>query len=309
MAGQASWIKGMLPYLANKETMISEWNMAIGWNPGDPNFQPAYIVEATCGFEANGLTIGAYYHIRDYVCETPDFASWFSDNGRLMTGGWCAGCAHYHGMWDNTSEARMRPSFYAFRWLSTMVGKRLGITGATAQAKCLAVKTNNGDLSILIWNWKQWEAAATTYNVTIRLSQTQSGTFKLISLNSATVDTSIVRYGNVSELASNPISFTLDKYRVYRIAVSKQSAASAPRRHQRSEAHPLVNRNGSLCILPSFSGAGEIVLVNAQGRTALRRAIPQAASIDLRDVLLPPGLYQAEITAERRNISAPVVIW
>src|SRR5262249_42599239 len=137
------------PALQKTETVIDEWNMSLEHPNLESGFQPAFILETTFGFLEEGLGRSAYYHIRDWFVDPREFAGFMSTKGVAFMARWWNEMPQYDGIYDN--QCRVRPSYFAFKFLSAMRGQRLNVTGTTPDVHALAVKAPSG-LQILIWN-------------------------------------------------------------------------------------------------------------------------------------------------------------
>ena len=126
------------PQLSTTETILDEWNMALGTAIPNPAFQPACVLEVTKLFQEEGLTRSAYYHIRDYFVNPPKFSGWMSAKGTAFMAHWWNVMPQEDGLWDN--QGRLRPAYYAFRLLNLIRGKALPVSGMTPELKALAAQ-------------------------------------------------------------------------------------------------------------------------------------------------------------------------
>src|SRR5205814_4576169 len=136
--------------LKNVETLLDEWNMSLSRPVLNPSFQPAFILENTFGFLEEGLTRGAYFHIRDFFVDPKQFAPFMSRPGTAFMAHWWNDMPQYDGLYDN--QGRVRPAYYSFKLLSRIKGQQLAIRGATPEMKGVAVKSG-GQINIVIWNF------------------------------------------------------------------------------------------------------------------------------------------------------------
>jgi hypothetical protein len=219
--GNTSYIKSLLstqfPSLSNIETLITEWNSSI--DPAMDSSQPAFCLETMRQYASEGLTIAAYYHIRDYVVDPKDFAGWFSNpqymadfwNGRTLRG----------GMFGFNGE--MRPIYYVFLWLGRMKGTQVASTCGSGDIRSWAVKSGTSTYAIF-WNY----GGGTSYNVTLSLPGTQSGNFQLKKLNFSAVKDDLIRSGTVQGLTSSPLTVTLARYDIAWLEISDTSTVLTP---------------------------------------------------------------------------------
>ncbi len=207
------------PALKKTETLISEWNMDL-WQPDlDPYFQPAFILEVTKIFEDEGLSMSAYYHIRDYYVDPEEFRPFFSAKGTAFMAHWWNVMPQYTGIFDQ--QGRVRSSYYVFRWLSLLDGKPIKISGTNKDVKYLASEKDNW-INILVWNFPD-KGQGKDYDITLNYSPDKKGTFRIVKLDPtvATSNIEVLRSGSLEVLKTNPINLLLAPYEIKWIEVSR----------------------------------------------------------------------------------------
>jgi hypothetical protein len=215
-------IKGKLakyPSLNNTKTMITEWNMNL-WQPNlNPYFQAAFILETTKTFQDEGLDIAAYYHIRDFFVDPNEFSPFFSEKGTEFMAHWWNVMPQYSGIYDN--QGRVRPTYYAFRWLSLLNGKQLKVAGTNENVKSFATQNGNR-MNILVWNFPDDEIGK-KYDATITLPSANKGSFRIVRLNpeSVTNNIEVLRSGSIDELDKSPMKISLNQYEINWIEISQ----------------------------------------------------------------------------------------
>lgn len=137
------------------ETMLDEWNMALGSPPSDPRIQPCYVAETAWQMKDAGLDYSCYYHIRDYHVSFERFAPFMSPKGTAFMTGWWNRMPQYHGLFD--FQNNVRPAYFTFKLLARLNGERLRVTasnGATVHA--LAARDDRFppyQYNLLAWNF------------------------------------------------------------------------------------------------------------------------------------------------------------
>jgi xylan 1,4-beta-xylosidase len=203
---------GKFPNLKDTETIIDEWNMSLDQPVLDPAFQPAFILETTLGFFEEGLSRGAYYHIRDSFVDERQFAQFMSPRGAAFVARWWNDTPQYCGLYDN--QGRARPAYIAFKLLSLIRGQRLAVAGAIGDVKALAANSE-GRINVVVWNFPS-RGKGETRAVTLRLPANQTGRFRVTRLNPDhhVNELELERQGNAADLAAAPIRFTLRPYEI-----------------------------------------------------------------------------------------------
>jgi xylan 1,4-beta-xylosidase len=216
-------VKGRLAYygLKNTETLISEWNVGLSNPILDSRFQPVFIFQVTKAFHDSGLSMAAYYHVRDYHVNTDDFLPFMSASGAQAMADWWNVHPQYDGIFD--FNERMRPAYHALRWTSSVLnGPQLQVSGTNNDVSAYSV-TRGNSIYTAIWNYSN---AGISYDVEIGLPQTASGNFQLAYLNAATDSIDILRQGTIADLASNPLRVTINNRDVYFVQVDNAVAGA-----------------------------------------------------------------------------------
>lgn len=196
--------------LKNVETIIDEWNMALGGAVTNPYFQPAFALETTYGFYEEGLSRSGYYHIRDVLFD-PKLFTFLSEPTVKSTANVFNERPIYLGLYD--SEGRVRPTYYALKTLSLMKGEKLGISGIGPEVKGFAAR-KDGVVHMLFWNFP--EGQAKTYEVTIRFPHEKTGSVQMYRLDpeSAVNNWKLVRGDSAESLEHAPLRVTLHPYEI-----------------------------------------------------------------------------------------------
>jgi xylan 1,4-beta-xylosidase len=210
---------GKFPKLKNTETIIDEWNMSLDKPLLAPAFQPAFILETTFGFYEEGLSRSAYYHIRDSFVDEPQFAQFMSPKGAAFVARWWNDTPQYCGLYDN--QGRARPAYTAFKLMSLIKGQRLALAGATADVKGLAAK-GEGWINVAVWNFPA-SGTGETRTVTLRFPANKTGQFRVTRMNPASHfnELELERQGNVSDLAEDPLRFTLRPHEIRWVMIAQ----------------------------------------------------------------------------------------
>ena len=195
--------------LASTETIIDEWNIGLLGNEPAPGFQAAFILEATSGFLAEGLSRSCYYHIRDHFVAPEDF-TWMSPAGYKFMSDWWNVQIQNSGLFDK--QGRRRPAYYVFQMLAHLRGRQLPVTGGAEGVHALAVRNGN-TTHVVCWNFPVSRGGATA-EVLLRFPANQPGQFRLARLNAASNRLDTLRTGAAAELDSSPLQLQLSPYGV-----------------------------------------------------------------------------------------------
>jgi hypothetical protein len=184
-----------------------------------PAFQPAFVMETTLGFLDEGLTRGAYYHIRDSFVDEQQFAQFMSPKGAAFVARWWNDTPQYDGLYDN--QGHVRPAYYAFKLLSLIKGQQLAISGAGSDVKGFAVKSG-AQINVVVWNFPS-SGPEVSQEVTFRFPANKTGQFRVTRLAPASPfnQLELERQGNIAELQDRPIRFTLRPYEIRWAAVNE----------------------------------------------------------------------------------------
>ena len=132
---------------------------------------------------------------------------------------WWNDMPQYDGLYDN--QGRVRPSYYSFKLLSRIKGKRLPISGATADVKALAA-TDDGKINVIVWNFPA-DGKGKKIEAVLRFPSVKKRNFRLVRLNpeSAVNNLEIIRHGPASELPSQPLRIALAPYEIYWVEIGE----------------------------------------------------------------------------------------
>jgi xylan 1,4-beta-xylosidase len=193
------------PALTNTETIIDEWNINLLGNEPTPGFQAAFVLEATSGFLAEGLSRAAYYHIRDHFVVPQDF-TWMSPGGYQFMADWWNVQVQNSGLYDK--QGQRRPAYHVFQMLGHLRGQQLPVTGVTASIHAFAARDSN-TIHVVLWNFG---GAAT--DVSVRFPAGQAGQFRFAQLNPTANRLETLRAGAAAGLDANPLRLQIAPYGV-----------------------------------------------------------------------------------------------
>jgi hypothetical protein len=197
------------PALANTQTLISEWNIDLN-NPNlTAGFQPAFVMQATRLFHDYGVSMSAYYHVRDYHVDEREFLAFISPAGALTRANWWNVHPQYDGLFDFQGTAR--PTYRVYRWLSQFAGQELTITGTNSELNGYAIKSGNS-LKAILWNFS---TTGNSYGAAIRLPSSTGGYYEISHVNATSSAPDLVARGTVSSLAGQPINVTFSQFDSY----------------------------------------------------------------------------------------------
>jgi hypothetical protein len=138
------------PQLRNVKLFISEWNMDLMRPNLAPGFQPCFVLETMRRYAEAGLDLAAYYHIRDCFVDPADF-DWMSPGGRRFMAHWWNTMPQYSALFDH--HGRVRPAWYAFRFLGQLAGPRYAVEGEQGGLRAIA-GDGDGYKHVLIWRYE-----------------------------------------------------------------------------------------------------------------------------------------------------------
>jgi len=134
------------------ETILDEWNMALGSPPRDPRFQPCFVAEVAWQMKEAGLDWSCYYHIRDYHVSRERFAPFMSPAGATCMARWWNQTPQYDGLFD--FDNKVRPVYFTFKLLSRLTGDRLRLVSGHRSVHGLASRDEKlGRSKLLLWNF------------------------------------------------------------------------------------------------------------------------------------------------------------
>ena len=142
---------GEFPSLAC-ETILDEWNMSLSKPRLEPAYQPAFTIDTIYQMREAGLDYSAYYHIRDYHVSPEQFARFMSRKGTLFMANWWNLNPQFDGLFD--FQGVMRPTYFAFKMLSRLLGNRLEARTDQPGVKLMAAWDEQQEmLHALVWNF------------------------------------------------------------------------------------------------------------------------------------------------------------
>jgi len=153
-----TYAKGLLakhPRL-KPETMLNEWNMDLTNPPLDPRFQPCFISEVIWQMKDAGLDYSCYYHIRDWYVDPQRF-EFMSRQGVAFMARWWNRMPQFDGLFDYQNNAR--PSYFAFKLLSRLVGERLAVVSTNLHG--FATHDDQFRMyNVMLWNFSPTQVTA-----------------------------------------------------------------------------------------------------------------------------------------------------
>ena len=153
-AGNIAKVRRLLskyPQLKAVRLFISEWNMDLMQPNLAPGFQPCFVLETMRRFAEAKLDMAAYYHIRDCFVDPEDF-DWMSPGGRRFMAHWWNTMPQYSALFDH--HGRVRPAWYAFRFLGQLDGPRYVVDGERNGIRALAGEGNRYK-HLLLWRYAE----------------------------------------------------------------------------------------------------------------------------------------------------------
>jgi hypothetical protein len=134
------------------ETVIDEWNIALGQADVDPRFQPAFVAETTFQMLQGGLDLSCYYQIRDYPFADDLAAKFYPERYVADEEVFWDRQPAYLGLFDY--ENQVRPAYFVFRMLERLTGDRVGLESSSQTVHGLAtVDKSLGVSTIMLWNY------------------------------------------------------------------------------------------------------------------------------------------------------------
>ena len=136
------------------ETILDEWNMALGTPPRDARFQPCFVAEVAWQMKEAGLDHSCYYHIRDYHVSYERFAPFMSPQGTAFMAKWWNQMPQFDGLFDYQNT--VRPTYFTFKLLSRLTGERLRVTSQDPGVHGFATYDEKFQLyNLLLWNFSE----------------------------------------------------------------------------------------------------------------------------------------------------------
>lgn len=134
------------------ETILDEWNMALGKPPADPRLQPCFIAEVAWQMKDAGLDYSCYYHIRDYHVSFERFVGFMSPGGTAFMAKWWNRMPQFDGLFD--FQNTVRPAYFTFKLLSRLTGDRLRVNADVSSVHGFASYDEKFRVySLLLWNY------------------------------------------------------------------------------------------------------------------------------------------------------------
>jgi hypothetical protein len=141
------------------ETVIDEWNMALGVSVVDPRFQPAFIAETTYQMKEAGLDLSCYYHIRDYHIAVNEFLRFYPKEYTMGERLFWDRHPLYLGLFD--VQNRIRPAYFLMKAMARLTGTRLRVDSPSPSVHALAAYDDElKTTSVLVWNFSKLPAQA-----------------------------------------------------------------------------------------------------------------------------------------------------
>lgn len=189
------------PALKHVKLFISEWNMDLARPNLAPGFQPAFVIETMRRFAEAGLDMAAYYHIRDCFVDPADF-DWMSPHGVRFMAHWWNTMPQYSALFDHND--RVRPAWFAFRFLSRFDGARYPVEGESGAIHAIA-GDGNGYKNVLLWRFEG--SGPDTVEVHVKLNGLGGRFTRIVKLDpGAPVNNiKVVKTSPADELADFPI--------------------------------------------------------------------------------------------------------
>jgi hypothetical protein len=165
------------------------------------------------------LSGAAYYHIRDYFVDEAMFARFMSARGAAFMARWWNEMPQYDGLYDN--QNRVRPAYYAFKFLSLIKGQRLPVTGTTPEIKVLAARGRHW-VNVVLWNYPR-DGKGKPLEVIVRFPFEKEGRVRLVRLNAEAPVNNLdqMRVATVANLKTSPLRLTLRPYEIYWVELAE----------------------------------------------------------------------------------------
>ena len=134
------------------ETIIDEWNVGLRDPRQEPGYQPCFILESTRLFLEHGLSHSCFFHIRDWPMDPEQWATFMTTEAvQSFVAAGNLELTHL-GLFD--FQGTPRPSYFAFRMLSVLTGRRAEVETSAENVKVLAgYHRENRSLHVLAWNF------------------------------------------------------------------------------------------------------------------------------------------------------------
>lgn len=134
--------------------------MDLGLPPNDPGIQPCFVAETIGRMIDAGLDYSCYHQIRDWHVAIHNFTPFMSPGGAVFMWKWWNRKAQFDGLFDFQNE--LRPTYFTFKLLSRLTGRRLPLSPAGTAIRGLATWDKElGTYNVLLWNSTASPAEAT----------------------------------------------------------------------------------------------------------------------------------------------------
>jgi len=203
-AGNIAKVRSLLeqhPSLVDVRLFISEWNMDLMRPNLAPGFQPCFVLQTMRLFAENGLDMAAYYHIRDCHVDPQDF-DWMSPEGLRFMAHWWNTMPQYSALFDH--HGRVRPAYYAFRFLGQLDGPRYVVEGESQTVRAIAGEHNRYQHGLL---WRYGGANDIEMETRLELVGVQGRNCRLVALvpDAPVNNIRVLHFGRTDDLANIPI--------------------------------------------------------------------------------------------------------
>jgi hypothetical protein len=148
------------------------------------------------------------------------FLRFLSARGTAFMARWWNEMPQYDGLYDN--QGRLRPAYYAFKFLSLIKGQQLPVTGTTPEIKVLAARGRQW-VNVVLWNYPR-DGKGKPLEVTVRFPfEKEEGGVRLVRLNAEAPVNNLdqIRTAKISDLRAHPLKITLRPYEIYWIEVTE----------------------------------------------------------------------------------------
>jgi len=189
------------PQLKDVKLFVSEWNMDLTHPELAPGFQPCFVLETTRRFAEAGLDMAAYYHIRDCFVDPADF-DWMSPGGRRFMAHWWNTMPQYSALFDH--HGRVRPAYYAFRFLGQLQGSRYAVDGEHGNIRALAGE-GDGYKHLLIWRFEKRGPDEIPVQVTLEGVKDRNCRIVRLDPDAPVNNIKVDFFGKATALSSTPI--------------------------------------------------------------------------------------------------------
>jgi hypothetical protein len=189
------------PQLHDVKLFISEWNMNLTHPELAPGFQACFVLETSRRFAEASLDMAAYYHIRDCFVDPADF-DWMSPGGRRFMAHWWNTMPQYSALFDH--HGRVRPAYYAFRFLGQLQGPRYSVEGEQGNVRALAGE-GDGFKHVLVWRFEKNGPEELEVHLTLEGVKDRNCRIVRLDPEAPVNNIKVVYFGKAAGLAKTPI--------------------------------------------------------------------------------------------------------